>query len=86
MSEDPPLVQTAAGRVQRVWRGASAAFYGIPFAQAPVGELRFAAPVPALPWDGVRDASHPGPTPQRRPFGPVTTIPEPSVPVTRRST
>lgn len=33
-----------------------------------------------LAWDGVRDASAPGPTPQRRPFGPVTTIPEPCFP------
>jgi para-nitrobenzyl esterase len=80
MSDDRPLVQTAAGPVQGVWRGASAAFYGIPYAQAPVGELRFAAPEQALPWEAVRDASHPGATPQRRPFGPVTTIPEPCFP------
>lgn len=80
MSADRPLVQTAAGAVRGSWRGESAAFLGIPFAQAPVGERRFAAPVPAEPWDGVLDASQPGPTPQRRPFGEVTTIPEPSVP------
>jgi para-nitrobenzyl esterase len=80
MSVDRPVVQTTTGAVQGVWRGGSAAFLGIPFAEAPVGELRFAAPVPAHPWDGVRDASLPGPTPQRRPFGEVTTIPEPSFP------
>ncbi len=80
MSENRPLVQTGAGAVRGVWRGESAAFLGIPFAQAPVGDLRFAAPVPAEPWDGVRDTSRPGPTPQRRPFGEVTTIPEPSFP------
>lgn len=78
--EERPVVRTGAGAVRGNWRGASAAFYGIPFAQAPVGELRFAAPVPETPWDGVRDASAPGPTPQRRPFGDVTTIPEPSYP------
>ena len=80
MTDQRPLVQTTAGKVLGIWRGPSAAFYGIPFAQPPVGELRFAAPEPALPWDGELDASAPGATPQRRPFGPVTTIPEPSFP------
>lgn len=80
MSESLPEVQIATGAVRGLWRGPSAAFYGIPFAQAPVGDLRFAAPVPALPWGGTLDAFAPGPTPQRRPFGVVTTIPEPSFP------
>ncbi len=31
-------------------------FRGIPFARPPVGDLRFAAPCPAEPWDGVREA------------------------------
>jgi para-nitrobenzyl esterase len=80
MTQQRPLVQLGNGTVRGVWRGASAAFYGIPFAQPPVGDLRFAAPVPAEPWDGELDASRPGPTPQRRPFAEVTTIPEPSFP------
>ena len=33
------------------------AFLGVPFAQAPVGDLRFRPPVPAGPWEGVRDAT-----------------------------
>jgi len=33
------------------------AFKGIPFAAAPVGELRWKEPRPAPPWDGVRDAA-----------------------------
>lgn len=75
---------TAAGRVRGFWRGepgdgGSAAFLGIPFAQPPVGDLRFAAPVPAEPWQGVRDALEYGATAQRGDPG-VTLIPEPSVP------
>jgi para-nitrobenzyl esterase len=51
------VVATAAGRVggQRV--GAVAAFAGLPYATA----ARFAAPVPVAGWDGVRDATRPGP-------------------------
>ena len=80
-------VTTAAGRVRGCWRPTtggggnprSAAFLGIPFAEAPVGELRFAAPVPKAPWVGVRDALEFAPTAQRGDPG-VTLIPEPSVP------
>ena len=77
---DHPLVQTAEGTVRGVWRGTSAAFLGIPFAEAPVGDLRFLAPVPRSRWTGVRDAVDYGATAQRRPFGEVTAIPEPSIP------
>jgi para-nitrobenzyl esterase len=31
-------------------------FLGVPFAQAPVGELRWKAPQPLQPWEGVREA------------------------------
>ncbi|HCT14401.1 MAG TPA: carboxylesterase [Corynebacterium nuruki] len=72
--------QTTAGRVDGVWREGSAAFLGIPYAAAPVGDLRFTAPVPPDPWTGVRDATRPGPTPQRRPFSDTPTIPEPVIP------
>ncbi|XP_030559575.1 esterase B1 [Drosophila novamexicana] len=33
-------------------------FEGIPFGQPPVGELRFRAPQPAKPWQGVRDCTY----------------------------
>jgi para-nitrobenzyl esterase len=37
-------------------------FRNIPYAQAPVGELRWAAPKPAAGWSGVRDAVKVGPS------------------------
>ncbi|CAF4754274.1 unnamed protein product [Pieris macdunnoughi] len=36
-------------------------FKGIPYAQPPVGKLRFKAPLPAKPWEGVYDALKHGP-------------------------
>jgi len=52
----------------------------MPYAQAPVGDLRFAAPEQPGQWPGIRDAREYGPTAQRAPLSPVTTIPEPSTP------
>ncbi len=80
-------VKTANGKVRGRWRpttgGAvnsrSAAFLGIPFAEAPVGDLRFKAPVPKKAWKGVRDALEYGATAQRGDPG-ETLVPEPSVP------
>ena len=31
-------------------------FLGVPFAQPPVGDLRWKAPKPVLPWEGIREA------------------------------
>ena len=36
-------------------------YHGIPFAAAPTGDRRWAPPAPVEPWDGVRDATAPGP-------------------------
>ena len=35
---------------------------GIPYAAPPVGDLRWRAPQPVIPWEGVRQATEPGPT------------------------
>ncbi|MEV6622473.1 carboxylesterase family protein [Amycolatopsis sp. NPDC051106] len=61
------IVRTTAGEVRGEPIATGVRFRGIPYAAAPVGELRFAAPVPAPSWEGVRDAREAGPTaPQRR--------------------
>jgi para-nitrobenzyl esterase len=35
----------------------AAVFKGIPYAEAPIGELRWRPPLPVKPWDGIRDAT-----------------------------
>jgi len=52
-----------------------ARFLGVPYAQPPVGELRWRAPLPAAAWSGVRDATRFGATcPQTGDlFGPTST-------------
>ncbi|MEV0298595.1 carboxylesterase family protein [Nocardia sp. NPDC050710] len=57
-----PEVRTTAGVVRGRWENTVAVFRGIPYAQPPVGSRRFAAPVPAQPWDGVRDVLEFGPS------------------------
>ena len=43
--------------VSGVREGTKLAWRGIPYAAPPVGELRFRAPRPVVPWEGIRDAS-----------------------------
>ncbi|MGH3797433.1 MAG: carboxylesterase/lipase family protein [Pseudonocardiaceae bacterium] len=62
MTDDGIEVRTAWGAVRGRREEDLAVFRGIPFAQPPVGALRFAAPQPAT-WDGVRDAAEFGPAP-----------------------
>jgi para-nitrobenzyl esterase len=57
------VVATRTGRVRGTYADEVHAFRGIPYAQPPVGRLRFAAPVPHERWDGVRDATAFGPPP-----------------------
>jgi para-nitrobenzyl esterase len=51
------VVKTSTGQVQGVTRApAGAEFLGIPYAQAPVGDLRWREPREIKPWSDVRDA------------------------------
>ncbi|MDR2174856.1 MAG: carboxylesterase family protein [Synergistaceae bacterium] len=52
--------ETAYGTVQGVKEGNALVWRGIPYAKAPVGELRWRAPRSPEPWSGVRDTSKPG--------------------------
>ncbi|MFI9534434.1 carboxylesterase/lipase family protein [Nocardia fusca] len=57
-----PVVTTAQGSVRGLRQeDGTAAFLNIPYAAAPRGADRFAPPRPHEPWDGVRDATVPGP-------------------------
>lgn len=44
------------GRLRGAVRRGHQVFLGVPFARAPLGELRFAPPEPVPSWSGVRDA------------------------------
>ncbi len=61
--ETSVLVRCRPGAVSGRLEDGVAVFRGIPFAAPPVGELRFRAPAPAEPWDGVREADVFGPPP-----------------------
>ena len=53
-----PTVSIRTGKLLgRLTAAGGAVFKGIPFAQAPVGEMRWRESAPASPWSGVRDAA-----------------------------
>lgn len=54
------VVRTQQGLLRGVVAGDHRTFSGIPYAAAPVGNLRWVAPAPPPQWDGVRDATHVG--------------------------
>ncbi|MGS0687482.1 carboxylesterase/lipase family protein [Nakamurella sp. GG22] len=62
-SESGPEVRTASGQLRGGSSAGVAVFHGVPYAEPPVGELRFAAPRPVRPWSGVREAVSFGPPP-----------------------
>ncbi|MFD3997697.1 carboxylesterase/lipase family protein [Streptomyces sp. NPDC058583] len=68
MVEHGPEVLTRYGALRGSAKDGVAAFLGVPYAQAPVGPLRFRTPEPVEPWDGVREATAFGPTAPKRPY------------------
>ena len=50
-------VRVTGGVVRGVREGEMLAWRGMPYAAPPIGERRFRAPAPVLPWRGIRDAS-----------------------------
>jgi len=57
-----PRVQTASGTVQGARANGVVSFKGIPYAEAPVDELRWRAPQPVRPRDDVLEATAFGPS------------------------
>jgi carboxylesterase type B len=64
-SHDAPTVHAQQGTLTGTYLTSRygrkfAAFQGIPYAQPPIGDLRFKEPVPPKPWQGVWNATQPG--------------------------
>lgn len=57
-----PTIQTAEGPVTGTVTETMGTFLGIPFGEAPVGDLRWKPPQPRAPWTAPLDATHFGPS------------------------
>ena len=76
---DDVVVKVQQGRLRGAPAGYGYRFLGIPYARPPAETGRFAAPEPARPWDGVRDANTFGATALQLEHG-VSLAREPLVP------
>ncbi len=61
------VVATKSGKVSgtKTADGAITSFKGVPFGAPPVGDLRWKAPQPVTPWEGVRECTALGPSPMQ---------------------
>lgn len=69
----PERIKVTGGLISGTQQGDIRVFKGIPFAAPPVGNLRWKAPQPVVPWSGVRQCVAFGPSPMQGapvPFGP----------------
>ena len=58
----PVEIVTTAGTIRGSLDGTTRIFRGIPYAQPPIGDLRFRAPRPMTPWSGTREVATFGPS------------------------
>lgn len=65
-AQQGPQVRTASGVLEGIDESGIKVFKGVPFAQPPVGDLRWKAPQPVKPWEGVRSAKEYGPNPMQQ--------------------
>ena len=57
-AQSDPTVRVSGGVIRGLLTdGGGAAFKGIPYAEPPVGDLRWREPIPAHAWTGIRDAT-----------------------------
>ena len=56
-AENPLVVKTEQGSLRGRRVGRANVFLGIPYAQPPLGDLRWRPPVDLKPWTGIRDAT-----------------------------
>lgn len=68
-AQERPEVTVETGALAGTVEDGVASWKGIPFAQPPVGELRWRAPQPASEWQGVRAADHYASDCMQKPFG-----------------
>jgi para-nitrobenzyl esterase len=61
-ADSGPVVSVTGGSIQGrlLPEDRGAVFRGVPFAQPPIGNLRWREPMPVIPWQGVREAVEPG--------------------------
>lgn len=77
-----PVVQIDGGALRGLSCDGVVRFAGVPYAQPMRGMSRWQAPVPPVPWDGVRDATRFGataPSDQSRPHTMLPAVEEPRI-------
>lgn len=60
------MIETKLGKLKGIDRGWYEEYRGVPYAKAPLGELRWKAPQPLEPWEGVRQAAEFAPKAMQR--------------------
>ena len=49
----PGIIETSCGKIRGVKKDGVILYKGIPYAEPPVGDLRWRPPVEKTPWEGV---------------------------------